>query len=117
MRHLVGHRKLGLPSDQRRALLHGLTQQLFIHEAIRTTDTRAKEVRSIAEEIITLAKRNDLHSRRLARRILKSESLVKRVFDEIAPRYASRNGGYTRMVRLGHRRGDGAMLVLLELIQ
>ncbi len=117
MRHRVAHRKLGLPTDQRMALLHGLVQQLFIHESIKTTVTRAKEVQPIAEKIITLAKRDDLHSRRLAFRILKDESLVRRVFTEITPRFASRNGGYTRRVRLGQRRGDAAMIALLELVQ
>ncbi len=117
MRHLVAQRKLGLPSDQRRALLHGLVKALFEHEAIRTTVCRAKEVSPMAEKIITLAKRNDLHSKRLARRVLRDETLVNRVFNEIAPRFASRNGGYTRIVRLGTRRGDNAQMAYLELLQ
>jgi large subunit ribosomal protein L17 len=121
MRHRVQGRKLGLPSDQRMALLKNQVRQLFEHGAIQTTETRAKEVRRIAERLITTAKRNDLHSRRLTRRVIGTaspghgEDLVKKLFDEIMPKMQDRPGGYTRILRIGFRQGDAAPLVKLEL--
>ena len=121
MRHRVQGRKLGLPSDQRIALLHNQVRQLFEHGAIKTTETRAKEGRRIAEGLITKAKRNDLHARRLTRRVIGTatpghgEDLVKKLFDTIMPQVRSRPGGYTRILKIGFRRGDAAPMVKLEL--
>lgn len=115
MRHRVAGRKFGLPSDQRAALLKGLVRALLERGEIRTTEARAKDVRSVAEKVITVAKTNDLHSRRLARRLLNDEDLVKDLFDTIAPKFAERPGGYTRITKLGFRRGDAAPMVKLEL--
>jgi large subunit ribosomal protein L17 len=134
MRHRVGGRKLGLPSDQRRALLKGLVRSLFMHDKIITTETRAKEIKPIAEKLITTAKRNDIHSRRLVRQYIDShveefgvtekgkiarnpEYVIPRLFEEIAPRYRNRPGGYTRLTKIGARRGDGAPMVMLELVE
>lgn len=134
MRHRVAGRKFGLPSDQRRALLKGLVRSLLKHDKIVTTETRAKDIKPIAEKLITMAKRNDQHSRRLVRQYVDSnvsafgvtdagkiganpEYVPARLFDEIAPRYRNRNGGYTRITKIGARRGDGAPMVLLELVE
>lgn len=116
MRHRVARRKLGLPTDQRMALLKGLLRALMEHGEIETTEARAKDLRSVAEKVITTAKANDLHARRLARRWLNDESLVKILFDTVAPRYTDRPGGYTRITRIGYRRGDAAPMVKLELV-
>ena len=116
MRHRVSGRKLGLPSDQRRALLKGLLRALIKHGEIQTTETRAKEVRSITEKVITIAQTNDLYSRRQARRWLNDEDMVKVLFDSVAPKYAERPGGYTRMTKIGFRRGDAAPMVKLEMV-
>ncbi len=122
MRHRIAGRKFDLPSDQRMALLKGLVRSLFEYEHIKTTETRAKEVRSIAEKVITTAKKGlgegnekALHARRQARRILNDEDLVKKLFDSIAPKFIDRSGGYTRIVKIGFRRGDAAPMVKLEL--
>ena len=116
MRHRVAGRKFGLPSDQRMALLKGLLRALIKHGEIETTETRAKDVRSIAEKVITTAKANDLHARRLARRWLNDEDLVKVLFDTVAPKFTDRPGGYTRITKIGRRRGDAAPMVKLELV-
>jgi large subunit ribosomal protein L17 len=116
MRHRVAGRKLDLPTDQRMALLKGLLRALIKHGEIETTEPRAKEVRSIAEKVITTAKANDLHARRLARRWLNDENLVKVLFDTIAPKFANRPGGYTRITKIGYRRGDAAPMAKLEII-
>jgi large subunit ribosomal protein L17 len=121
MRHRVQGRKLGLPSDQRVSLLHNQVRQLFQHGAIQTTETRAKEVRRIAERLITTAKRDDLHARRMTRRIIGTataghgEDLVKKLFDTIMPQVRDRPGGYTRILKIGQRRGDAAPIVKLEI--
>lgn len=121
MRHRVSGRKFGLPSDQRRALLKGLTRSLIKHGEIHTTETRAKEVRSITEKVITIAKvkhedtAKKVNARRLVRRWLNDEDLVKVLFDSVAPKYVERPGGYTRMTKIGFRRGDAAPMVKLEL--
>jgi len=115
MRHRVAGRKLDLPTDQRLALLKNLVRALIRHQAIETTEARAKEVRGIAEKVITTAKENSLHARREARKILNDEDLVKRLFDDIAPKFRERPGGYTRITRIGFRRGDAAPMVKLEL--
>jgi large subunit ribosomal protein L17 len=113
---MTGARKLGKTSDQRRAMLRQLVTDLLQHEKITTTVTRAKEVRPIAEKMITLGKKNTLASRRLALSYITREETVVKVFSEIAPKYAERNGGYTRIVRIGPRRGDAAELAVIELV-
>jgi ribosomal protein L17 len=109
-------RKLGKTSDHRMAVLRTMATQLFEHGKITTTVTRAKEVRSYAEKMITLAKTNTLHSRRQALASLRSEEVVRKLFGITAPRYAERNGGYTRIIKIGTRRGDAAEIAVLELL-
>lgn len=109
-------RKLGRPTDQRKAMLRNLVTSLLKEGKIQTTDTRAKEVKRMAEKMITLGKRGDLHARRQVLAYVYDETVVKNLFDEIAPKYADRNGGYTRALKLGPRRGDAAELVILELV-
>jgi len=113
---MAGYRKLGLPTDQRKAMLRNLVTSLLKHGKIETTVTRAKETRSIAEKMITLGKREDLHARRQVLAYVQEELVVKNLFDNVAPKYAERNGGYTRMIKKGPRRGDGAEVVILELV-
>ena len=137
MRHRKAHRKFSLPSDQRRALLKGLTRSVLLYDRIVTTETRAKEVRPIVEKLVTMARKGGvdapvemrLHTRRMVRRYVDSNIdefvrlkggkiarnpyyVVPRLFEVIAPRYMDRPGGYTRIVKIGFRRGDGAPLVL-----
>jgi len=114
MNHRIGGRKFGLPSDQRQALLKGLVRALFVYQTIKTTETRAKDVRSIAEKMITGARVDTLHARRQARRYLGDETLVHHLFTVIAPEYKT-GSGYTRTVKIGARRGDAATLVQLSL--
>ncbi|WP_333861081.1 50S ribosomal protein L17 [Clostridium sp.] len=113
---MAQNRKLGLPSDHRRAMLRNLVTSFLKHGKVQTTVTRAKEARSLAEKMITLAKRGDLHSRRQVLSFVTEEEVVKNLFTNIAPKYAERNGGYTRMYKIGPRRGDGAELAILELV-
>lgn len=118
MRHRVAHRKLGRTTPHRIALLRNLTTALFENERIRTTLPKAKEVRSFAERLITLARReeNRLHARRLAARDIQRPAVVQKLFDTLGARYAARPGGYTRILRLGPRQGDGAEMAYLELV-
>ena len=111
-----GYRKLGVDSAHRRSMLRNLVTDLFRCGRIQTTDCRAKEVRREAEKMITLAKRGDLHARRQVLAYVKDEDVVSKLFDEIAPRYSGRNGGYTRILKLGPRPGDVAESVFLELV-
>ncbi|MEG0133674.1 50S ribosomal protein L17 [Clostridium sp.] len=113
---MAGYRKLGRATDQRRAMLRSLVTSFLKHGKMETTDTRAKETRKIAEKMITLAKRGDLHARRQVLAYVQEEAVVQNLFDNIAPTYAERNGGYTRMYKKGPRRGDGAEVVILELV-
>ena len=113
---MAGYRKLGRPTDQRRAMLRNLVTSFLKHGRIETTDTRAKETRSLAEKMITLAKRGDLHARRQVLSFVTEEAVVSNLFENIAPKYSERNGGYTRMYKVGPRRGDGAEIVILELV-
>lgn len=115
MNHRMGGRKFGLPSDQRRALLKGLVRSLLTYQTIRTTETRAKDVRSIAEKLITNARQDTLHARREARKYLADETLVRHLFTEIAPEFKNTPGGFTRAVKIGQRRGDAATIVQLSL--
>jgi large subunit ribosomal protein L17 len=147
MRHRKAQRKFGLPSDQRRALLKGLTRSMLLHDRIQTTETRAKEVRPIIEKLITMARKGGknatvemrLHTRRMVRRYVDSNVdefvrvpggpkggkkiarnpyyAIPRLFEIIAPRFMDRNGGYTRITKYGFRRGDGAPMVLLEFVE
>ena len=112
----MGTRKLNLPTDQRMALLRNLVTSLLENGRIETTLTRAKETRSLAEKMITLGKTNTLHSRRQALAFITKEDVVKKLFDEIAPKYAERNGGYTRVIKAGPRRGDAAPMAIVELV-
>jgi large subunit ribosomal protein L17 len=146
MRHRRAQRKFGLPSDQRRALLKGLTRSMLLHDRIETTAIRAKEVRPIIEKLITMARKGGadapvatrLHTRRMVRRYVDSNVdefvrvqgegkskkiarnpyyVVPRLFEVIAPRFVGREGGYTRITKVGFRRGDGAPMVLLEFVE
>jgi large subunit ribosomal protein L17 len=118
MRHRVAHRKLGRITPHRMALLRNLATALFERERIRTTLMKAKELRPYAERLITLARRDDdrLHARRLAARALQDRVVMKKLFDDLGARFAGRPGGYTRILRLGPRRGDGAEMAIVELI-
>lgn len=109
-------RKLGRRTDHRNAMLRNQVTSLLKHGRIETTLTRAKETRRMAEKMITLGKRGDLHARRQVLAYIYDEDVVKKLFDEIAPNYADRNGGYTRILKLGPRRGDGSEMAILELV-
>ena len=113
---MPGQRKLGLPTDQRRALLRNQVTCFLENGKINTTVTRAKETRSMAEKMITLGKKGTLAARRQALAFITKEDVVTKLFTEIAPKYAERNGGYTRIYKLGERRGDGAQMAILELV-
>lgn len=130
----MAYSKLGRNSSARKALLRDLVTDLFLNERIETTESKAKELRSIADKLITLGKRGDLHARRQAAEFVrtgrsytenegeeathhKNVDAVKKLFEDIAPRYQERNGGYTRILKLGPRRGDGAPMVFIELVK
>jgi len=113
---MAEYRKLGLPTDQRIAMLRSLVTSLLKHGKIETTATRAKETKRLAEKMITLGKRGDLHARRQVLAFVTEEEVVRNLFDNIAPKYAERNGGYTRILKMGPRRGDAAEMVILELV-
>ena len=117
MRHLKSYRKLNRTSSHRVLMLRNLVTSLLEHERVETTVMKAKEARRIAERMITLGKRGTLHDRRRAASVLMKRSVVKKLFDEIAPRYEKRDGGYTRILRVGYRKGDGAPLAFLELVK
>jgi len=116
MRHLKKGRKLKRTHSHRKATLSALATALFLHKRIITTVAKAKEARRFAEKLITKAKRGDIHARRLVARFIKNREALKELFNEIAPRVMDRPGGYTRVVRLGYRRGDSAELAVLELV-
>ena len=113
---MPGTRKLGLPTARRKAMLRNLVTSFLENGTIETTVTRAKETRSMAEKMITLGKKNTLASRRQALAYITKEDVVTKLFNEIAPKYADRNGGYTRINQLGPRRGDGAEMAILSLV-
>jgi large subunit ribosomal protein L17 len=115
--HRISGRKLGRPTDHRLALFRNLVTDLLKHEKIITTEAKAKEVRGFAERIITMGKRGDLHARRRALGYVYDKKVVEKVFDDLAPRYATRPGGYSRIVKLGPRLGDGARMAQLELVE
>jgi large subunit ribosomal protein L17 len=116
MRHRAKGRQLGRTSSHRRALLNNMATSLFEHGRVITTEAKAKELRPFAEKLITLARRGDLHARRLVERKIKSRETLSRLFSEIGPRFAARPGGYTRILKLGHRDGDGADIARIELL-
>ena len=113
---MPGTRKLGRPTDQRMAMLKNLVTSFLENGKITTTGTRAKETRALAEKMITLGKKNTLHTRRQALSFVTKEDVVTKLFNEIAPKYADRNGGYTRIVKAGPRKGDSAEMAILELV-
>jgi len=113
---MPGTRKLGVPTDHRRAMLRGMVTFFLETGRIETTVTRAKEVSAIAEKMITLGKENTLHNKRQVMSFITKEDVVKKLFDEISPKYADRNGGYTRIIKTGPRRGDSAPMAILELV-
>ena len=113
---MPGTRKLGRTSDHRLAMLRAMVTFLFENGKIETTVTRAKEVKSEAEKMITLGKKGDLHSKRQVFAYVTKESVSKKLFDEIAPKYNERNGGYTRIIKVGPRRGDAAEMAVIELV-
>src|SRR5271163_4392294 len=114
MRHLNQGRKLNRTSSHRKALFRNLVLSLIEHERIKTTDAKAKELRRYADRMVTLGKRGDIPARRLAFAFLQSRDAVKKLFDEIAPRFKDRNGGYTRVIKFGVRRGDAAPISIIE---
>ncbi|UCF69335.1 MAG: 50S ribosomal protein L17 [Acidobacteriota bacterium] len=116
MKHRCAHRKLGRTGEHRRATLRNLAASLFTRERITTTLAKAKELRPYAERLITRARQDTVHARRLVAGELRDRSLVKHLFDDVAPRFAERNGGYTRIIRLMPRRGDAAEMAIIELV-
>ena len=117
MRHRVDTFKIGRSGAHRRSMLANMVSSLFLHGEIRTTLVKAKEARRVADRMITLGKKGDLHHRRLAVSHLRDKTAVKLLFDEIAPTYAGRNGGYTRIYKLGTRIGDGSEMCILQLVE
>ena len=116
MRHRAKNRQLSRTSEHRRAMLANMATSLFKHDKVVTTVAKAKELRPLAEKLITLARRGDLHARRLVERRIRDKVVSTKLFKEIGPRFAARPGGYTRIVRLGHRVGDGADTARIELL-
>ncbi|MBI2503975.1 MAG: 50S ribosomal protein L17 [Candidatus Latescibacteria bacterium] len=116
MRHAKKVAKLGRTYDHRNHMMANIVTSFFAHESIQTTEARAKELRREAEHVISFAKRGDLHARRQVLRLIADKKVVAKIFSEIAPRYTNRQGGYTRIVKLGNRRGDSASLCLIELV-
>jgi large subunit ribosomal protein L17 len=116
MRHRAKGKQLSRTASHRKALLANLATSLFKHDRIETTEAKAKELRPYAERLITLARRGDLHARRLAESRLKDRDVTHRLFKDLAPRFATRPGGYTRIIKLGHRAGDGAEIARIELL-
>lgn len=116
MRHLKSGRKLGRTASHRKALLANLAASVLEHKSIVTTTPKAKEARGVVDRLITFAKKGDLASRRQVLKTVRDKKLVKELFEEIAPRYEGRNGGYTRVIKLGYRKGDSAPLAVFELV-
>jgi large subunit ribosomal protein L17 len=116
MRHLKKGRELSRPTDHRLAMLRNLVTSLIEHGKIKTTDARAKELRGVADRMITLGKQNTLHAKRLAARVVQTRAALVKLFDEIAPGFTERHGGYTRIVKVGTRHGDAASMSIIELM-
>ena len=117
MRHKMQGRKFGRESDHRKLMLRNLVLSLVEHGRINTTQAKAKEIRSLAERVITYGKKGTVHHRRMAFKILNSRDMVKKVFDEIAPKYTDREGGYTRVLKNGFRKGDCAPMAIIEFVE
>jgi large subunit ribosomal protein L17 len=117
MRHRKSGKTLGRNTSHRKAMMRNMVTSFFDCEKITTTDARAKELRKMAEKLITMARRGDLHSRRLVMQVVRDKKTVAKLFETIAPRYIDRPGGYTRVIKLGHRAGDNASLSLIELVE
>ena len=117
MRHNKSGRRLGRTTSHRIAMFRNMVTSLLNNERIVTTDAKAKEIRSVAEKMITLGKRGDLHAHRQAASYIREKSIVTKLFSSIAPRYQNRQGGYTRIIKLGQRLGDAASLSVIELVQ
>ena len=116
MRHRKARYKLGMRTPHRVAMLRNMVTSLLEHESIVTTDARAKAIRSLADKMITLGKRGDLHARRQALSVIRSKDVTHSLFSDIAPRFSDRNGGYTRIIKKGYRPGDGAAVSIIELV-
>lgn len=116
MRHRIAGRKLNRSSAHRKSLYRNLVTDLLNYEKITTTEAKAKEIKGLAEKMVTLGKHGDLHARRQAMEVLMSSKVASKLFEDIAPRYAERAGGYTRITKIGPRLGDGALMVRLELV-
>jgi len=117
MKHQIKGRKLGRNTPHRKAMLRNMVTSLLDHERIETTDSRAKELRGVADRMITLGKRGTLHARRMALRVIRTESVVSKVFSELSQRYHDREGGYTRVIKIGNRRGDNSPVSIIELVK
>ena len=117
MRHNKSGRRLGRNSSHRSAMMRNMVTSLILHEKITTTDSRAKELRKIAEKMITLGKRGDLHARRQALQVIRDRKVVGKLFEMVAPRYKDRPGGYTRIIKMGNRLGDNAPQSIIELVE
>jgi large subunit ribosomal protein L17 len=117
MRHRKARYKLGMRTSQREAMLRNMVTSFLEQESITTTDARAKALRSVADKMITLGKRGDLHSRRQALEVIRSKRVAQLLFDDIAPRFANRDGGYVRVIKKGFREGDRAAMSLVELVE
>ncbi|MEI8182744.1 MAG: 50S ribosomal protein L17 [Desulfomonile sp.] len=117
MRHRKARSKLGMRTSQREAMLRNMVTSVLEHEAIVTTDARAKAVRGLVDKMITLGKRGDLHARRQAMAVVRSETVTTKLFDDIAPRFSNREGGYTRVMKKGFRQGDRAAVSVVELVE
>ena len=117
MRHHIGYKKIGRGTAHRMAMLRNMAVSLFRHERIRTTDAKARALRPFAERLITLGKRGDLHARRMAARDVHDHAILQKLFAEIAQRFGARAGGYTRILKLGTRRGDNGDISLIELVE
>ena len=116
MRHRIKGKKLGRNTAQRKALLRNLVTSFLDKERVRTSLSKAKAIRPVAEKMITLAKKNSLHTRRLALRVIYKKDVVKKLFEDIGPRFTERPGGYTRIVKIGPRAGDGVEMAVIELV-
>lgn len=116
MRHRLSGNKLNRPTAHRMSMLRGMVTALIRNETLQTTEAKAREVRRMAEKMITLGKKGSLHHRRQAATVIVDDETVRKLFDELADRYASRTGGYTRMYKLGNRKGDASKMALLELV-
>jgi len=116
MRHQIAGRKLGRTTSHRWAMLRNLVTSLFEHEKVKTTDSKAKELRPLADKMIGLSKRGDLHARRQVLAVVRKPEVVRKLFETLSGRFRSRNGGYTRIIKLGNRPGDGAPVSIIELV-